>query len=83
MIGTKDVSTLKDNFSADTVSIISADYNSDVPYFTYSQTKDYFPTLNVDPDYLPLGSSKPYCLHLDWIEKFRMAQKDQYKSVAN
>ena len=63
---TKDYSPIQDRFSEDTVSILSDSHNSRVDYYQYSNTHDYFPKLHVQEEYLPLGFSKPYCLHVDW-----------------
>lgn len=29
----------------------------------------YFPDMHFMSDYIPLGTSKPYCMHVDWIKK--------------
>ena len=75
-------SLLKDKFSDDTLDIIGQDQNSKVEYFSFSQTADYFPRLYVNSDYMPVGNSKPYCLHLDWNRKEKFRQIDLYHSVS-
>jgi len=32
----------------------------------YNHTKDYFPTLNLNPEYVPVGDSKTFCVNLAW-----------------
>ena len=36
-------------------------------YFYYNDTTFYFPSLRFNPDWVPIGSPSPTCLHLDWI----------------
>jgi hypothetical protein len=36
-------------------------------YFKFGNTEDYFTSAKFDKEYIPLGSAKPMCLHLDWI----------------
>ena len=38
-------------------------------YFGFDTTAGYFPTLRFTDLNVPLGSAKPYCLHIDWIRK--------------
>jgi lipoprotein signal peptidase len=49
--------------------------------FELSAFEHYFPNFNFADEYLPLGTSKPYCLHFDWIEKRRANIFDMYSSV--
>lgn len=79
---TKDVSTLQDRFSEETASKLADSHNSRIDYFRFSNTHDYFPKLYVQEEYLPLGYSKPYCLHLAWNRRQDYRQLDMYKSVA-
>jgi hypothetical protein len=37
--------------------------------FEVSNFDEYFPKLNFKQEYVPEGSSSPFCLHLDWIKK--------------
>ena len=32
----------------------------------YNNTKDYFPTLNLNPEFVPVGDSKTLCVNLMW-----------------
>jgi len=43
----------------------------------------YFPDMHFMQDYVPLGTSKPYCLHVDWIKKDQAALLDRYIAVKN
>lgn len=47
------------------------------------QFPHYFPDFHFYPEYMPMGTSKPYCLHFDWIEKKRSAMVDRYIHVKN
>lgn len=51
--------------------------------FELNSFVNYFPSFDFSPEYLPLGTSKPYCLHFDWIEKRRANMVDMYSSVLN
>ena len=38
-------------------------------FFLDDQTDDYFPLLSFSENTVPLGNTKPYCIHLDWSTK--------------
>lgn len=44
---------------------------------------NYFPSFEFNAENVPLGTSKPYCLHFDWIEKKRANLIDMYSAVQN
>jgi hypothetical protein len=44
---------------------IADDVTSD--RFELNEWENYFPNLHFDENYVPLGSAKPYCLHIEWI----------------
>jgi hypothetical protein len=50
-------------------------------YFLWTDTKDYFPTLKMDDNYIPFGNSKPMCLHLTWAKREMRRMVDMYKVV--
>jgi len=50
-------------------------------YFLWKDTKDYFATLKVDENYVPLGDSKPMCIHLSWVKREMRKMVDKYRSV--
>ena len=52
-------------------------------YFLWQDTKDYFPTLRFDEQFMPFGNSKPMCLHLEWAKRDMRKMLDMYKSVGN
>jgi hypothetical protein len=54
-----------------------------VERFEISSFDNYFPLFKFYKDYLPLGTSKPFCLHLDWIKKENASLLDKYNSVQN
>ena len=41
-------------------------------------TENYFSTVRLNDDYIPLGSGKPMCLHVEWIKKAQGLQIDRY-----
>jgi hypothetical protein len=51
--------------------------------FEISSFDNYFPLFKFYKEYLPLGTSKPFCLHLDWIKKENASLLDKYNSVQN
>lgn len=50
-------------------------------YFFYNDTKEYFPTLRFNPEYIPFGDASAFCLHLQWIKKDMKKMYDMYKNV--
>jgi hypothetical protein len=38
-------------------------------YFLMGDTANYFPNLRLIDEYLPIGSGKEMCLHIEWIKK--------------
>lgn len=52
-------------------------------YYELNKFDWYFPKLQFQSEYLPLGTSKPYCLHVDWIKKDQMSILDKYIAVQN
>ena len=50
-------------FDPDMAETISPDF------FIQASWENYFSTVRLIDDYLPLGSGKPMCLHLEWIKK--------------
>ena len=65
------------------------DYKKGVPealtddFFTLDTTVGYFPTLRFTDMHVPVGSAKPYCVHLDWIRKDQRSQTGRYHAVDN
>jgi hypothetical protein len=51
--------------------------------FEISSFENYFPLMKFYKEYIPLGTSKPFCLHLDWIKKEQASLLDKYNSVLN
>lgn len=47
----------------------------------YNNTKDYFPTLNLNPEFVPVGNSKTLCINLAWIPSKMWRVYDMYKQV--
>lgn len=46
-----------------------------------NQTANYFPTLNLNPEYVPYGDSMPYCLNLAWNKAESWQVKEKYRQV--
>lgn len=65
----------EDQFDPDQVDAISPDF------FKMNNWENYFATVKLTEDYLPLGSGKPLCLHLEWIKKAQSLQIDRYLDV--
>jgi hypothetical protein len=51
-------------------------------YFLWRDTKDYFQTIKVDEAYVPLGDSKPMCIHIQWVKREMRKMVDKYRSVS-
>ena len=47
----------------------------------YNNTKDYFPTLNLDPGYIPVGNSMTLCINLAWAPAKMWRVLGMYKEV--
>lgn len=82
MDASKEPSPLQSDFAESTLDIINSDDNSGQDYFYFDKTELYFPRLAVTEDFLPLGNSKPYCLHLDWYLRSKSSLYANYKSVS-
>ena len=49
----------------------------------HSNTKDFFPTLNLDPSFVPVGTSKTFCVNIAWAPFKVWHVIDLYKAVNN
>ena len=47
----------------------------------YNQTKNFFPTLNLDPAFVPVGTSKTFCVNVAWAPFKLWHVIDMYKQV--
>jgi hypothetical protein len=47
----------------------------------FNKTESYFPTLNLNPEYVPYGDSKNYCLNLAWSPAQMWRIQSMYKQV--
>lgn len=47
----------------------------------FNATANYFPTLNLNPEYVPYGDSKNYCLNLAWNKADSWQVKEKYRQV--
>jgi len=45
--------------------------DSDDRFYYYNNTPHYFTTFHYTDDYVPVGTSRPVCLHLEYIVKDR------------
>lgn len=55
--------------------------DASLDFFEISNTEEIFPQLRLNEDYIPIGSGKPSCFHLEWIKKEQRMQMDNYMSV--
>jgi hypothetical protein len=53
--------------------------NVDKSYHMFDTTVDYFPTLNVIKEYIPVGNPEPYCFHLSWAAVDKSKMSDRYQ----
>lgn len=56
-------------------------YNKSLHIYNY--TKDYFPTLNLNPEFVPFGDSKTLCVNLAWAPTKMWRVFEMYRSVIN
>jgi len=47
----------------------------------YNNTKDYFPTLSLNPEFIPVGDSKTLCLNLMWAPSKQWRVYEMYKFI--
>lgn len=47
----------------------------------YNNTKDYFPTLNLNPEFVPVGDSKTLCINLMWAPAKQWRVNEMYKYI--
>jgi len=71
-----EASRIQNQFSSKVSSQVSRDWNSKVGYFLFQSQAQYFPSLYVDREYVPVGNSNQFCLHLAWIERSKANQID-------
>ena len=62
---------------------LSSNVGADDYFFFFNDTKDLFPTLRYEEEYVPMGDAKTYCVHLDWIRRDQKRMLDMYHSVTN
>ena len=72
---TTETSEAEDSFSPDVADDIGNQY------FSLKDTSNYFPVLTLKEQYMPYGTGKPYCLHLEWIRHSERARLDRYFHV--
>lgn len=53
--------------------------NVDKSYHLFSNTANYFPSLNFQPLYVPFGEPEPFCFHLSWTPADKVKLVDKYK----
>ena len=74
------VSMTTDTESQDATSSQSFFYNKSL--HIYNNTKDYFPTLNLNPEYVPVGNSKTLCINLMWAPSRQWRVYEMYKNIS-
>lgn len=60
---------------------LNANYAYKKSLHLFNKTESYFPTLNMNPEYVPYGDSKAYCLNLAWTTAQMWRVRDTYKQV--
>jgi len=55
--------------------------NLNTQYFMFNKTVNYFPTVHMTESYVPIGTSKPFCMHMSWIRAGNQYQYDKYIEV--
>ena len=73
--GEVEKSGAEEQFDPDTAEDISPDY------FKMDDWANYFASPKLTEDYIPIGSGKPLCLHLEWIKKAQSLQVDRYLEI--
>ena len=74
------VSMTTDTEQHDSASSQSYFYNKSL--HIYNNTKDYFPTLSLNPEYLPVGDSKTLCINVAWAPAKKWRVYEMYKQVS-
>jgi hypothetical protein len=75
------VSMTTDTEGKDAASSQSYYYNKSL--HIYNNTKDYFPTLNLNPEFVPVGDSKTLCVNLAWAPSRMWRVYEMYHQVSN
>ena len=57
------------------------DYFYNKSLHIYNDTRDYFPTLNLAPEFVPVGDSKQLCINLAWAPLMQQKVKALYREV--
>jgi len=73
---THEVSPFEAFYSDNTKYIKSFGWNQEQGYMLLTDNKHDYPVVTIDEDYLPLGDSGLYCLHVDWIPKGKSSRQD-------
>ena len=74
------VSMTTDTEYKDSASSQSYYYNKSL--HIYNDTNDYFPPLNFNSEYIPVGDSKTMCVNIGWAPQRKWRVVDMYKSLS-
>jgi hypothetical protein len=75
------------NWVSMTTEIESSDAAASQDYFynkslhLYNDTRDYFPTLNLNPEFVPFGDSKQLCVNIAWAPLSKWRVSSMYREV--
>ncbi len=62
-------------------SATSQDYFYNKSLHIINDTRDYFPTLNLQPEFVPVGDAKHICVNIAWTPQAKQRVKNSYKSI--
>lgn len=63
--------------------IASQSYYYNKSLHIYNNTKNFFPTLNINPEFIPVGDSRTFCLNLAWSPLKRWRVFDMYHQITD
>ncbi len=62
-------------------SATAQDYFYNKSLHIINDTRDYFPVLNLQPEFVPVGDSKHLCVNLAWTPLPKARVKNSFKSI--
>lgn len=62
-------------------SATAQDYFYNKSLHIINDTRDYFPVLNLQPEFVPVGDSKHVCVNVAWTPLAKQRVKGSYKSI--
>jgi hypothetical protein len=62
-------------------SATAQDYFYNKSLHIINDTRDYFSSLNLQPEFVPVGDSKHICVNIAWTSLAKQRVKNSYKSI--